>query len=134
VARDDRLDEPLLDGEWLTEGIVTLRAALQFDLLGGIDPQRRWAVVRLVTVPSAPLTALLFGSIQSIGLGPLRRRGDAGAELGELGLEGAKLPLPSIIALEVGLPFLLGEGDRSHVSAFAHAERGSASRLKYCRL
>jgi hypothetical protein len=38
VARDDRLDEPLLDGEWLTEGIVTLRTALQFDLLGGIDP------------------------------------------------------------------------------------------------
>ena len=30
--------QPNHDGEWLTEGIVTLRTALQFALLGGIDP------------------------------------------------------------------------------------------------
>jgi hypothetical protein len=84
-----------------------------------------------MALSGASLPGLLTRALGNVGLHPIGRWRDAGLERSELRLQGTDLPLAPFIPFEMSLPFLFGERYGTDPTALAHAERSSASRIKY---
>jgi hypothetical protein len=143
VARDDRLDRALFDGERRAELLATPRTDLETDLLDGIDPRRRSAMMGLVALHRSALLALFLGALGNVRPSPVRRSdlpvlqeahllfeiAHQPAQKAVLFLEESILLEDELVVLLVYAPAVGGEHDRPNLTALAHATEGSASRI-----
>jgi hypothetical protein len=126
---NDRLDDPLVDLERITQVPTAPPTGCETDLLRVVDDRRRRAVMRLVSLTGTALLRLTVGVRCDIGFHPVGRRRVACLELSQEGLEALQLTTKLLVLGKMIAPFVGGEGDGLHEPTLAHVSEGRHSRI-----